>query len=128
MQDLSITIVEEHTKRLSRNLALTQTRRRTITFQDPQEIEIENPNSNTTIIKNSKHKSLTTTTTTERALRPAKDPVTSTITTTTVAVPYKNFKIWTDYDREQNFLLHIKEQKDLKNQQQQKPLRQVKTI
>lgn len=124
MHDLSVTIVEEHTKRLSRNLALTQTRRRTITFKDPQEIEIENPNFNTTIIKNSKQKSICTTTTTERSLRPAKDPQTATVTTTTVAVPYKNFKIWTDYDQEQNFLLHIKEQKESK----ELPQKQLKSI
>ncbi|XP_075149655.1 uncharacterized protein LOC142223684 [Haematobia irritans] len=120
MRDLSITIVEEHTKRLSRNLALTQTRRRTITFEDPphkEVVEITKPNSKTTIIRNPKsQKSISTTTTTERSLRPVKNPVTSIVTTTTVDVPYKNFKIWTDYDQEENLQLHIKEQKDRKEE------------
>lgn len=118
MRDLSITIVEEHTKRLSRNLALTQTRRRTITFENPPAndvVEITKPNSNTTIIRNAKaSKSICTTTTSEKSLRPAKNPITSTITTTTVDVPYKNFKIWTDYDQEENLQLHIREQKPIK--------------
>lgn len=118
MRDLSITIVEEHTKRLSRNLALTQTRRRTITFENPPAndiVEITKPNSNTTIIRNAKaSKSICTTTTSEKSLRPAKNPITSTITTTTVDVPYKNFKIWTDYDQEENLQLHIREQKPTK--------------
>ncbi|XP_061400884.1 uncharacterized protein LOC133336618 [Musca vetustissima] len=118
MRDLCITIVEEHTKRLSRNLALTQTRRRTITFENPPQnkvLEITQPNSKTTIItqpKSLKKSICTTTTTTERSLRPAKNPITSTVTTTTVDVPYKNFKIWTDYDQDENLQLHIKEQKE----------------
>lgn len=113
MHDLSVTIVEEHTKRLSRNLALTQTRRRTITFEEPPG---QQNSQNSLMVKSSKPKTICSTLTTEKALRPIKNPQNSTVTTTTVAVPYKNFQIWTDYDKDQNLLLHIKERKEAADQ------------
>lgn len=90
MSNLNITIVEEQTKRLGRNLALTETRRRVITFQEPRtpfQMKV-----------NSKMCSTRT-----------ADSANSSMTVTTVAIPYKHFKIWTDHDKDMNFRLHIKE-------------------
>lgn len=100
MSNLNITIIEEQTKRLSRNLALTEIRRRVITFEEPQNQSKSKVNSR-----------VYSTLVTEKSLRPIKNSTNSTMTTTTVAIPYKHFKIWTDYDKDMNFLLHIKEYK-----------------
>lgn len=97
---LYITIVEEQTKRLSRNLALTEIRRRVITFEEPR-------NQSQTKVNSKVYSTFST----EKSLRPVKDTSNSTMTTTTVVIPYKHFKIWTDYDEDMNLLLHIKEHK-----------------
>lgn len=100
MNDLNITIVEEQTKRLSRNVALTEIRKRVITFEEPR-----NQSHLKAISK------VYSTLTTEKSLHPLKDPSNMRMTTTTIAIPYKHFKIWTDYDKEMNLMVHIKEYK-----------------
>lgn len=135
MHDLCITIVEEHTKRVCRNFALTHTRRRTITIeeeeapprpqqkqQQPQQRQ-QKAQSLPPISKlNAKTTTTTTTTTTKgpntttnkRITReyvlPSSTPSES--TSVTVAVPTNScIKVWAEEDKDQNLLLHIRKQR-----------------
>lgn len=133
MHDLCITIVEEHTKRVCRNLALTHTRRRTITIEEeaptgPQKREQQQQkqlkaqqlpptsklNAKTTTTTTTTTTKGPTTTTNKRITReymvPSSTPSES--TSLTVAVPTSSsIKVWAEEDQDQNLLLHIRKQR-----------------
>ncbi|XP_028895539.2 ataxin-2 homolog [Zeugodacus cucurbitae] len=129
MHDLCITIVEEHTKRVCRNFALTHTRRRTITIEEeqaptrPQQQQqrqqqkqsklppITKLNAKTTTSTTTTTTKGPTTTTNKRITReyvlPSSTPSES--TSLTVAVPTSSrIKVWAEEDDDQNLFLHIK--------------------
>lgn len=133
MHDLCITIVEEHTKRICRNFALTHTRRRTITIEEEEEEAPTRPqqqqqrqqkaqslppisklNAKTTTTTTTTTTKGPTTTTNKRITReyvlPCSTPNES--TSVTVAVPSNSsIKVWAEEDKDQNLLLHITKQR-----------------
>ncbi|XP_018794745.1 PREDICTED: ataxin-2 homolog [Bactrocera latifrons] len=140
MHDLCITIVEEHTKRVCRNFALTHTRRRTITIEEEEDEEaptrqqqqqqhqqrqqrqqkaqslppISKLNAKTTTTTTTTTTKGPTTTTNKRTTReyvlPCSTPSES--TSVTVAVPTNSsIKVWAEEDKDQSLLLHITKQR-----------------
>ncbi|CAD6997435.1 unnamed protein product [Ceratitis capitata] len=133
MPNLCITVVEEHTKRVCRNFALSHSRRRTITIEEeaPKGKQREQPQYMKQKIQhlppisklNPRSTTTTTTTTTDtKGVPPTTTTNTRIIreyllssstpadsTSLAVVVPTNsNIKVWVEEDKDQNLLFHIK--------------------